>query len=65
MEQAWRLCWFSILSCAVARAFAASLLALRGGHGVVTRPLTMRLSGISTTQGYAGEHSPVVARDRL
>ena len=34
MEQAWRLRWFSILSCAAARAFAASLLDLRGGHGV-------------------------------
>ena len=29
MEQAWRLRWFSVLS----RAFAASLLELRGGHG--------------------------------
>ena len=28
-------------------------------------PLTMRLSGISTTQGYAGEYSPAVARDRV
>ena len=34
MEQAWRLRWFSILSCAAARAFAASLLEFRGGHGV-------------------------------
>ena len=34
MEQAWRLRWFSILSCAAARAFEASLLELRGGHGV-------------------------------
>ena len=25
----------------------------------------MRLSGISTTQGHAGENSPVVARDKL
>ena len=30
----------------------------------VTRSLTMRLSGISTTQGDAGELSPV-ARDKL
>ena len=29
------------------------------------RRIAMKLSGISTTQGYAGEHSPVVARDRL
>ena len=36
MEQAWRLRWFSILSCAAARAVAASLLEFRGGHGVVT-----------------------------
>ena len=28
----------------------------------VTRPLTMRLSGTSTTQG--GEHTPAAARDR-
>ena len=33
MEQAWRLRWYSVLSCAAARAFAASLLELRGGHG--------------------------------
>ena len=33
MEQVWRLRWFSILSCAAARAFAASLLDLRGGDG--------------------------------
>ena len=50
MEQAWRLRWFSILSADMG--------------WTVTRPLTMRLSGISTTQGYAGELSPV-ARDRL
>ena len=33
MEQAWRLRWYGILSCAAARAFGASLLELRGGHG--------------------------------
>ena len=33
MEQAWRLRWYSVISCAAARAFAASLLELRGGHG--------------------------------
>ena len=33
MEQAWRLRWFSILSCATARAFAASLLELRRTWG--------------------------------
>ena len=33
MEQAWRLRWYSVLSCAAARAFAASMLELRGGHG--------------------------------
>ena len=32
---------------------------------MVTRSLTMRLSGISTTQGFAGEHSTVLVRDRL
>ena len=34
MEQAWRLRWSSILACAAARAFAGSLLGLRGGQGV-------------------------------
>ena len=33
MEQVWRLRWFSILSRAAARAFAASLLDLHGGDG--------------------------------
>ena len=33
MEQAWRLRWYSVISCAAGRAFAASLLELRGGHG--------------------------------
>ena len=33
MEQAWRLRWYSVISYAAARAFAASLLELRGGHG--------------------------------
>ena len=33
MEQAWRLRWYSVISCAADRAFAASLLELRGGHG--------------------------------
>ena len=33
LEQAWRLRWYSILSSAAARAFAASLLEFRGGHG--------------------------------
>ena len=33
VEQAWRLRWYSILSCAAARALAASLLELRGGRG--------------------------------
>ena len=37
-EQAWRLRWFSILSCAAARAFAASLLELRGGVDGHTPP---------------------------
>ena len=32
-EQAWRMRWQSILSCAAAKAFAASLLELRGGFG--------------------------------
>ena len=64
MEQAWRLRWFSILSCAAARAFAVSLLAAADMGWTVSRLLTMRLSGISTRQGYAGELSPV-ARDRL
>ena len=34
VEWAWRLRWFLILSCAVARAFVVFLLELRGGHGV-------------------------------
>ena len=33
MEQAWRLRWSSILACAAARAFAGSLLGLRGRPG--------------------------------
>ena len=33
VEQAWRLRWYSILSCAAARALAASLLELRGRRG--------------------------------
>ena len=33
MEQAWRLRWYSVISCAAGRAFAASLLELCGGHG--------------------------------
>ena len=65
MEQAWRLRWFSILSCAAARAFAASLLELRGSMGwLVTHHLTMRMTGVSTTQGCAGDHLPAVARDK-
>ena len=32
-EQAWRLRWQALLSCAAAKAFAASLLELRGGQG--------------------------------
>ena len=38
MEQAWRLRWYSVISCAAARAFAASLLELRGGHGACGQP---------------------------
>ena len=33
LEQAWRLRWYAIISCAAARSFAASLLGLRGGQG--------------------------------
>ena len=33
MEQAWRLRWCSILSCAAARSFAMSLLGLKGTIG--------------------------------
>ena len=33
-EQAWRMRWGAILSCAAARAFAASLLELKHGGGV-------------------------------
>ena len=33
VEQAWRLRWYGIISCAAARSFVASLLGLRGGHG--------------------------------
>ena len=33
VEQAWRLRWLSNISCAAARAFAASVLELRGGQG--------------------------------
>ena len=33
VEQAWRLRWLSIISCAAARAFASSLLELRGCQG--------------------------------
>ena len=32
-EQAWRLRWQALLSCTAAKAFAASLLELRGGQG--------------------------------
>ena len=33
LEQAWRLRWYAIISCAAARAFVAFLLGLRGGRG--------------------------------
>ena len=33
LEQAWRPRWYAIITCAAARAFAASLLGLRGGRG--------------------------------
>ena len=33
LEQAWRLMWYAIISCAAARSFAASLWGLRGGQG--------------------------------
>ena len=33
VEQAWRLRWYAIISCAAAKSFAASLLGWRGGHG--------------------------------
>ena len=33
VEQAWRLRWLSLLGCAAARAFAASLLELRSSAG--------------------------------
>ena len=33
LEQAWRLRWYAIISCAAARSFAASLLGLWGGQG--------------------------------
>ena len=34
VQQAWRMRWRTILSCSAAKAFAASLLELRGGSGV-------------------------------
>ena len=39
VEQAWRLRWYGIISCAAARSFAASLLGLRVGSS----PMGMRL----------------------
>ena len=33
VEQAWRLRWYAIISCAAAKSFVASLLGWRGGHG--------------------------------
>ena len=48
---AWRLRWYSVLSCAAARAFAASLLELRGGHGMGKCRPPMRWSVNNTTQG--------------
>ena len=33
VRQAWRMRWQAILSCSAAKAFAASLLELRGGSG--------------------------------
>ena len=35
------------------------------GHRVDGHTLTMKLSGVSTTQGCAGDRLSVVARDRL
>ena len=49
VEQAWRMRWKSILSCAAAKVFTSSLLELRGGFGA---------DGFTRADPRGGEHLP-------